>query len=88
MGKSIASSEEALAALEQVGEWAKAKFAPPGPDHSARLAQLDQSLITAGMAVEHLLDEDVRHRALHDRVVAEGAVADKHGHQDRWLEAE
>lgn len=31
--------------------------------HSARLAQLDGAMATAGMAISHLGDENVRHRA-------------------------
>jgi hypothetical protein len=79
--------EGALAALEQVREWAHTDFGPPGPDHSVRLAQLDSALATAGMAVEHLVDEDVRHRHLHQRIVNEPALATIHGHQDHWVEA-
>lgn len=86
--KSTLGPEGALAALEQAREWARDEFGPPGPDHRARLAQLDGALTTAAMAISHLCDEDARHRSLHDRVTGEGAVADKHGHQDRWLEAE
>jgi hypothetical protein len=80
--------EGALAALEQVREWANADFGPPGPDHSLRLGQLDSMLNGAAMAVQHLVDEDARERHLRSRLEAEPAVADKHGHQARpWLEA-
>jgi hypothetical protein len=74
----------ALEALEQVREWATGFEEAPGPDHSARLQQLNSALDTAAMAVQHLVDEDVRVRHLHGRIQAEPAVAALHGHQLGW----
>ncbi len=51
------TQDEALAALAQVRQAMHEQF----PDHPARLAQLDGALATAGMAVEHLHDEQARH---------------------------
>lgn len=78
--------EDALASLEAVGKAMADQFGLPGPDHSGRLAQLQGALATASMAVEHLFDEDLRARHLHQRIVNEPALAVIHGHQDTWRE--
>lgn len=85
--RSTLGPEGALAALEQVREWVRTDFdRAPGPDHSARLQQLNSALDTAAMAVQHLVDEDVRVRHLHDRIQVEPAVGALHGHQLGWRE--
>jgi hypothetical protein len=85
--------QAALDALAKVAAMMGARFgAVPGPNHSARLEQLDSALGTAKMAVSHLFDEDERERELHGRMVSaaqklDRVTLDQHGHQGLgWVE--
>lgn len=64
------TKEEALAALAEVQAAMREQY----PDNPSRLEQLDAALSTAGMVVEHLADEDVRHR--HDPVAHSKAIGE------------
>lgn len=83
--------EEALAKLDEVRRAMHDQF----PGNPGRLEQLDSALSTAGMAVEHLHDEEAREADLRKRLV-EGdthgpggsrrsalEVMQAHGHQVR-----
>lgn len=60
----------------------------PGPDHSARLEQLDSALANARASVEALFDEDERERDLHQRLAGDEGLGSRHGHQLNWATAE
>lgn len=53
---------EALTHLESIKTAMHQQFGETDDLHRGRLAQLDHALATAAMAIEHLVDEDVRHR--------------------------
>jgi hypothetical protein len=53
------SRKQAGDQLDQVGKAMREAF---GDHHADRLHQLDAALATAGMAVEHLFDEEVRRK--------------------------
>lgn len=57
------TQEQATAALGDIRDAMHARF--DGARHLGRLEQLDYALATAGMAVDHLHDEQVR--ADHDK---------------------
>lgn len=50
--------QEALVALAAVRDGMREAY----PDHPDRLAQLDGALATAAMVVEHIADEEIRHK--------------------------
>lgn len=77
-----------LEQLDAVGEDAHAAFAPPGPDHTQRLAQFDAGLANARASLEALGDEDMRVRHLHGRLAQEETLGAKHGHQLAWLDGD
>lgn len=72
----ITSHDDALAALDAVQAFAQETY---GVHHAGRLAQLGTALSTARMAVEHLVDEDVRELDLAKRIVRRDKV---HGNDE------
>lgn len=57
-GRSTVDVDSTLKVLAEVRSAAHDAY----PDNPGRLAQLDTALDTARMAVEHLADEDIRHK--------------------------
>ena len=62
------TKDDYLQSLEDVRVEAHEEFR----DHPDRLAQLDSALATAAMVVEHLFDEEVRHK--HDPLAHAKAI--------------
>lgn len=69
------SPDEALAALADVRASMAGHF---GAHHEARLGQLGGALDTAVMAIEHLVDEEVREVDLANRIIAREKVHGEH----------
>jgi hypothetical protein len=67
--------DEALAVLADVRASMTGHF---GAHHEARLGQLVGALDTAVMAIEHLVDEEMREADLAARIVARTAVHGQH----------
>jgi hypothetical protein len=67
----ITTADEALEALAEVVSFANTTF---GAHHEGRLGQLRTAVATARMAVEHLVDEEVREVDLAQRIVRRDKV--------------
>jgi hypothetical protein len=58
----VATVEEVRAALDAIYSDIHSQFESEDRLHETRLSQVDSALATARMAIEHLYDEEIRHR--------------------------
>jgi hypothetical protein len=58
----MASPPDVTARLEEVRDVVHKQYDSPDGLHRSRMAQFDAALATLTMVIEHLHDEDVRHR--------------------------